>query len=185
MLVTLPKKSDLLNCNNYRTISLISHASKLLLKIIGRRMEQKLEEEISDTEPKAIVFPMATYGCEFWVFTGRVEKRITAYENKCARKILRIPYTKHVTNGEVREVCLIEKEEILRMVKKRKLKFFGHMARHNSLQKTVMAGRVSGRRGRGRPRRRWEDDVKGMLDSSMQGAGTLAQDRRTFRRTVM
>ena len=40
---------------------------------------------------KAIVFPMATYGCEFWVFTGRVEKKITAYENKCTRKILRIP----------------------------------------------------------------------------------------------
>ena len=75
---------------------------------------------------KAIVFPMATYGCESWVFTGRVEeeKRITAYENKCARKILRIPYTKHVTNEEVREVCLIEKEELLRMIKRRKLKFF-------------------------------------------------------------
>ena len=99
---------------------------------------------------KAIVFPMATYGCESWVFTGRVEKKITAYENKCTRKILRIPYTKHVTNEEVRKVCLIGKEELLRTVKRRKLKFFGHMARHNSLQKTVMEGRVAGRRGRGR-----------------------------------
>ena len=129
---------------------------------------------------KAIIFPMATDGCESWVFTRRVEKRITAYENKCARKILRIPYTKHVTNEEVREVCLIEKEELLRMVKGRKLKFFGHMARHNSLQKTVMEGRVSGRWGRGCPRRRWEDDVKGM-----QGAGMLAQDRQTCRRIVI
>ena len=118
---------------------------------------------------KAIVFPMATYGCESWVFTGRVEKKITAYENKCTRKILRIPYTKHVTNEEVRKVCLIGKEELLRTVKRRKLKFFGHMARHNSLQKTVMEGRVAGRRGRGRPRRSWEDDVKGMLNTSMQG----------------
>ena len=134
---------------------------------------------------KAIVFPMATYGCESWMFTGRIEKRITAYENKCARKILSIPYTKHVTNEEVREVCLIEKEKLLGMLKRRKLKLFGHMARHNSLQKTVMEGRVSGRRGKGRPRRRWEDGVKGMLNSSMQGAGTLAQDKRTFRRAVI
>ena len=119
------------------------------------------------------------------MFTGRVEKKITAYENKCTRKVLRISYTKHVTNEEVRKVCLIGKEELLRTVKRRKLKFFGHMARHNSLQKTVMEGRVAGRRGGGRPRRRWEDDVKGMLNTSMQEAGTLAQDRRTFRKTVI
>ena len=128
---------------------------------------------------KAIVFPMATYRCESWMFMRRVEKKITAYENKCTRRILRIPYTKHVTNEEVCKVCLIGKEELLG-----KLKFFGHMARHNSLQKTVMEGKVAGRRGRGCPRR-WEDDVKGMLNTSMQGAGTLAQDRRTFRKTVI
>ena len=73
---------------------------------------------------KAIVFPMATYGCESWVFTGRVEKKITVYENKCTRKILRIPYTKHVTNEEVRKVCLIGKEELLRTVKRRKAEVF-------------------------------------------------------------
>ena len=48
--ITLPKKDDLLDCNNYRTISLISHASKILLKIINRRMENKLEMEINDTQ---------------------------------------------------------------------------------------------------------------------------------------
>ena len=53
--------------------------------------------------------------------------------------------------------------------KEKKAEVFGHMARYNSLQKTVMEGRVAGRRGRGRPRRRWEDDVKGMLNISMQG----------------
>ncbi len=50
VLITLPKKGDLLDCNNYRTISLISHASKILLKVINRRLEQKLYSEIGDTQ---------------------------------------------------------------------------------------------------------------------------------------
>ncbi len=100
---------------------------------------------------KAIVFPMATYECESWVFTGGVEKRTTAFENKCARKILRIPFTKHSANEEVCKICSFGKEEL--SVKRRKLKFFGHTARHNSLQNTVIEGRVAERRGIGRPRR--------------------------------
>ena len=73
---------------------------------------------------------------------------------------------------------LIGKEELLRMVKRRKVKFFGHMVWHNSLQKTVMEGRVARRQGRECLRRRWEDVVKGMLNTSMQGAGTLDSSRQ-------
>ena len=133
---------------------------------------------------KTIVFPVATYGCESWVFTGEVEKRITAFENKSARKILRISYIKHKRNVEVREECGLEYEELLRAVKRRKLKYFGHVERHNTIQRTVLEGRTPGRRGRGRPRRRWEDDIKQQLQMDMGRAKKMAQNRSEFRRAV-
>ena len=77
---------------------------------------------------RTCIFPIATYGCETWVLRKLDIKRINAFEIKCYRKILRIPWIAHRTN------CSI------------KLKYFGHVTRHNGLEKTIMKGMVAGKR---------------------------------------
>ena len=72
-------------------------------------------------------------------------------------------------------MCKLEENELLRVVKRRKLKFLGHLMRHDNLQRMIIEGRTPGRRGRGRPRRRWEDEIRHSLGLNMRTAGLLAQ----------
>ena len=66
----------------------------------------------------------------------------------------------------------------------RKLKYFGHIKRHSGLERTVMEGMVPGKRGRGRPARRWTQDIGDTLGMTIHEAGRLAGDRESFRRAV-
>ena len=66
-------------------------------------------------------------------------------------------------------------------MKRQKLKYFGHTLRHDSLEKLIMQGRVEGSRRRGRPRRRWMDDVVEWLEMGAEEAVRLAADRKTYR----
>ena len=133
---------------------------------------------------KALVWPVATYGCEAWTLKKDEEKRIQAFENKTIRKLLRIPWTKKMTNTQVYNMAKT-KPELLCHIKSRKLRYFGHVMRqqHDSIEGSVMAGLVEGARGRGRPRVCWIDNI--MTWSGLTGTSLLQATRDRGRWTTL
>ncbi|KAF7244152.1 putative uncharacterized transposon-derived protein F52C9.6 [Varanus komodoensis] len=108
---------------------------------------------------KAMVFPVAMYGCESWTIRKGERQRIEAFEMWCWRRLMRVPWTARRSNWSVLEEinpdCSLE-GQILKM----KLKYFGHlMRRKDSLEKSLMLGTIDGKRRRGRQRMRWLDGV--------------------------
>ena len=111
---------------------------------------------------KAIVFPVVMYGCEIWTMKKAEHRRIDAFELWCWRKPLRVPWTARRSNQsmlkDISPGCSLEG-----LMLKLKLQYFGHlMQRADSLGKTLMLGKIEGRRKRGRQRMRWLD---GLTDS--------------------
>ena len=107
---------------------------------------------------KATVFPVVMYGCESWTIK-RAEQRIDAFELWCWRRFLRVPWTARGSNQSIlREItpgCSLEG-----LMLKLKLQYFGHlMQRADSFEKTLMSGKIEGRRKRRRQRMRWLDGI--------------------------
>ena len=101
---------------------------------------------------------------------------------RCYRRLLNISYKDHVTNEEVRrkiQAAIREYDELLTLVKKRKLRWFGHVSRSSGLAKTILQGTVKGKRKRGRQKKRWEDNIRelpaqlGQLKTGQDGKGLL------------
>ena len=111
----------------------------------------------------------------------RVKEKKEAFEMRCYRRLLNILYKDHVTNEEVRrqiQAATEEYDEVLTLVKKRKLRWFGHVSRPSGLAKTILQGTVKGQRKRGLQKKRWEDSIKewtGMYFAS----STRAAENRT------
>ena len=108
---------------------------------------------------KAMVFPVAMYGCESWTINKAEHRRIDAFELWCWRRLLRVPWTARRSNQSILEEitpgCSLEG-----MMLKLKLQYFGHLMRRvDSLEKTLMLGGIAGRRRRGRQRMRWLDGI--------------------------
>ena len=134
---------------------------------------------------ESTIFPIATYGCEAWTINCKGDsKRITAFEMKCYRKILRISWTEKVSNERVLARIGRKTPNLLQNIRKLKLKYFGHIKRHNTLERHILEARVEGKRGRGRPTRRWEEDIAEWLDMTTTKAGRMAEDRALFRELV-
>ena len=114
-----------------------------------------------------------------------IEKYINAFELKCYRRILKISWTEKRTNKSVLEELKISENWLLNNIKSRKLKYFGHIKRHDSIEKIILEGVVPGKRRRGRPKRRWSQDIIEHLGVDVTEAGRLAQDRSAFRNAVM
>ena len=111
-------------------------------------------------------------------------KRITSFEMKCYRKILRISWMEKVTNKEVLSKLDMKTTMLLQKAKALKLKYFGHIKRHETLERHILEARIDGRRGRGRPTRRWEQDINDWMDMKTTQGGRLAEDRILFRQKV-
>ena len=119
-----------------------------------------------------------------WTLKKADCKKITAFEMKRYRKLLRISWTEKVTNEKVLERIGIQTPMLPQTMKKLKLKYFGHIQRHETLEKHILEAKVDGRRGRGRPTRRWEQDVEEWLEMTTTQTGRLAGDRALFRNKV-
>ena len=109
------------------------------------------------------VISIFLYACESWTLTAELEKRTQAFEMRCYQRLLNISYKDHVTNEEVCgkiQTAIGEYDKLLTLVKKRKLRWFGHVSRSSGLAKTILQGTVKGKRKRGRQKKRWEDNIK-------------------------
>ena len=112
---------------------------------------------------RSLVISIFLYACESWTLTADLQRRIQAMDMRCYRRLLNISYTEHITNVEVRnriERAIGPYEDLLSTVKRRKLKWYGHVSRSSGLSKTIMQGTVKGGRRRGGQRKRWEDNIK-------------------------
>ena len=126
------------------------------------------------------------YACESWTLTAELQRRILAMEMRCYRKVLHISYKDHVTNEEVRariQQAIGPHEDLLTIVKRRKLQWYGHVSCSPSLAKTVLRGTVKRRRRQGRQCKRWEDIRKwtGLKFAESQGA---VENREKWRKLV-
>ncbi|XP_058016150.1 uncharacterized protein LOC131186509 [Ahaetulla prasina] len=134
---------------------------------------------------QAMVFPVAMDGCESWTIRKAENQRMEAFELWCWRRLLRIPWTARPSNRSVLEEinpdCSLE-GQILKM----KLKSFGHlMRRKDSLENSLMLGRMEGKRRRsGRQRTRQLDGVTEAVGVSFNGLQRMVEDRKAWRNVV-
>ena len=112
---------------------------------------------------RSLVTSIFLYACESWTLTAELQRRIQAMEMRCYRKILHISHKDLVINEEVRatiQQVIGPHEDLLTIVKRRKLQWYGHVSRSSGLAKTTLQGTVKGGRRQGRQRKRWEDNIR-------------------------
>ena len=133
---------------------------------------------------KAVIFPVVMYGCESWTIKKAEHGRIDAFELRCWRRFLRVPWTARRSNQSILKE--INPEYSLEgLMLKLKLQYFGLlMQRADSFEKTLMLGKIEGRRRRGRQRMRWLDGITDSMDLSLSEVLEFVTDREARRAVI-
>jgi len=129
---------------------------------------------------KALVWPIVTCGSEAWTLNKELCENVEAFEMQCYRRAMRISYVEHVTNVKVlRRVG--QDRGLLGQVKSRKLKYFSHTTRHESLEKDIMLGIMPGKRRQGGQKKQWIDDIVQWGEKSLVEMVRQAENRKDYR----
>ena len=133
---------------------------------------------------KAMVFPVVMYGCESLTVKKAEQQNIDVFDLWCWRRLLRVLWTERRSNQFILKYispgCSFEG-----LMLKLKLQYFGHLiGRVDSLEKTLMLGRIGGRRRRGRKRMRWLDDITDLMGMGLGGLWGLVMDREAWRTAI-
>ena len=126
--------------------------------------------------------------CESWTLTAELQRRLQAMEMRCYRKVPRISYTDQVTDQKVRakiQQAIGPHEDLLTIVMRRILQWYGHVSRSSGLAKAILQCTVKGGRGQGGQRKRWEDNIREWTGLAFGKSQRAVENRQKWSKLVV